>query len=145
MTIDPETLSFEARENPFKSASSGAGIQAARWMADQGIKTVLAARVGPNALKTLERAGITVITGVKGEIREAVENYRAGKLSYAAVIPAAVDAPSAKASFNSGARGGLGPGGECICTKCAKSIEHRHGVPCREEACPECGARMRRV
>ena len=144
MVIDPETLSFEAKENPFRLATSGAGIQAARWMADQCVKTVLATRVGPNALKVLRAAGIDVITGVSGEIREAVEDYRAGKLVHAAGIPDAVDTLSAKTSSNRGARGGLGPGGECICTKCAKSIEHRRGVPCREEACPECGDRMRR-
>jgi len=144
MIIDPETLDLETAENPFKSASSGAGIQAARWMADQRVKTVLATRVGPNALKALEGAGIAVITGVKGEIREAIKNYQAGKLEPASGGPDAVNTSCAKASLNSGAARGLGPGGECVCTKCATNIEHRHGVPCREEACPKCGARMRR-
>ena len=144
IVIDPETLSFEAKENPFKSASSGAGIQAAQWMADQCVKTVLATSVGPNALRALKRAGIEVITGVKGDVREAVENYRAGKLKPVPGGPDAVDALSADAFFNKGVRGGPGPGGECVCTKCAASIEHRRGVPCREETCPECGGRMRR-
>jgi len=79
IVIDPESFSFMAKENPFKSTDRGAGIQAAQWMADRRVKTGLASRVGPNALKVLKGAGITVITGVSGKIGEAVENYQAGK------------------------------------------------------------------
>ena len=141
MVIDPDTLAFEARENPFRTADRGAGIQAAQWMADQCVKTVMAGRVGPNAFKVLKRAGITVITGIQGEIREAVETYRAGEFLNPATIPEASDNAS---SSKKEARRGLGPGGKCVCPKCAISIEHRRGVPCREEACPKCKARMRR-
>jgi predicted Fe-Mo cluster-binding NifX family protein len=141
MVIDPDTLLFDVKENPFRTSSRGAGIQAAQWMADQCIKIIIAVRVGPNALKVLKKAGITVITGIKGEIREAVETYRAGKLVNPATIPEASDNPS---SSKKEARRGLGPGGKCVCPKCATGIEHRRGVPCREEACPKCKTRMRR-
>ncbi|MCK4792112.1 MAG: NifB/NifX family molybdenum-iron cluster-binding protein [Desulfobacteraceae bacterium] len=143
IVIDPETFSFKAKENPFKSTDRGAGIQAAQWMADRRVKKVLSSRVGPNALKALKAAGITVITGVSGKIGEAVENYRAGKALNSSAKPNVVNAQST-ASSNIGSRRGLGPRGECICTKCATSIAHRRGVPCRDEACPKCGARMRR-
>ena len=143
IVIDPKTFSFKAKENPFKSTDRGAGIQAAQWMADRRVKTVLSSRVGPNALKVLKAAGITVITGVSGKIGEAVDHYRAGKAVNSSAKPNAVNAPSA-ASSNIGSRRGLGPGGECICTKCTTSVAHRRGVPCRDEACPKCGARMRR-
>jgi predicted Fe-Mo cluster-binding NifX family protein len=141
MVVDPDTLSFEARENPFRTADRGAGIQAAQWMADQCVNTVMVGRVGPNALKVLKRAGITVISGIQGKISVAVEIYRAGELVNPATIPETSDNAS---SFKKEARRGLGPGGKCVCPRCATSIEHRRGVPCREEACPKCKAKMRR-
>ena len=36
----------------------------------------------------------------------------------------------------------MGVGGFCICPKCGEQIEHQHGIPCQEEKCPECGAKM---
>lgn len=39
----------------------------------------------------------------------------------------------------------MGPAGECICPKCETRITHRRGVPCQEERCPECDAKMLRV
>jgi predicted amidophosphoribosyltransferase len=36
----------------------------------------------------------------------------------------------------------MGSGGNCICPKCDSRIPHRDGIPCREERCPECGAKM---
>lgn len=38
----------------------------------------------------------------------------------------------------------MGPGGECICPKCEERLPHRRGIPCEEERCPKCGAKMLR-
>lgn len=38
----------------------------------------------------------------------------------------------------------LGPAGMCICPKCGEKHRHRRGVPCQEERCPNCGAKMLR-
>ena len=38
----------------------------------------------------------------------------------------------------------MGPGGECVCPKCEEKVPHRRGVPCEEERCPKCGAKMLR-
>ncbi len=38
----------------------------------------------------------------------------------------------------------MGAGGYCVCPKCGERINHRRGVPCQEEECPKCGAKMLR-
>ncbi|MHC1596356.1 MAG: hypothetical protein ACXQTO_05855 [Candidatus Syntropharchaeales archaeon] len=37
---------------------------------------------------------------------------------------------------------GLGPGGECRCPSCGTTAPHQRGVPCYQQTCPKCGARM---
>ncbi|MBW2992850.1 hypothetical protein KY345_06565, partial [Candidatus Woesearchaeota archaeon] len=39
---------------------------------------------------------------------------------------------------------GLGPGGECICTKCGATLPHKRGTPCMQMKCPKCGSKMER-
>jgi len=39
----------------------------------------------------------------------------------------------------------MGAGGECFCPKCNVTVPHQRGVPCQEEHCPKCGAKMLRV
>lgn len=39
---------------------------------------------------------------------------------------------------------GKGAGGTCVCPKCRERIPHKAGVPCQEEKCPKCGAKMLR-
>ena len=38
----------------------------------------------------------------------------------------------------------MGVEGDCICPKCGTKTSHRQGVPCQEERCPECGAKLLR-
>jgi predicted amidophosphoribosyltransferase len=38
----------------------------------------------------------------------------------------------------------MGTGGRCVCPRCDQTIDHQRGVPCQEERCPECGAKMLR-
>ena len=38
----------------------------------------------------------------------------------------------------------MGVGGYCICPKCEEKILHNRGVPCQDERCPKCGAKMLR-
>ena len=78
--INPDTLEFEAIQNPNISAMGGAGIQSAQLVADKEVTTVLTGNVGPNAFQTLRAAGIEIITGVTGSIRDVVALYKEGKL-----------------------------------------------------------------
>jgi predicted Fe-Mo cluster-binding NifX family protein len=79
LIVDPETLDTDAVENPYVSASGGAGIQAAQLVAAKGVKAVLTGSCGPNAYQTLSAAGVEVVTGVTGPIREATRSYLAGE------------------------------------------------------------------
>jgi len=38
----------------------------------------------------------------------------------------------------------MGSGGNCHCPKCDYQARHRRGVPCQDETCPECGAKLLR-
>lgn len=78
--VDPETMEFEAVENPNIASPSGAGIQSAQFIANREAKVVLTGSCGPNAFQTLQAAGIEVIVGVTGSVQEAVQKYKAGQL-----------------------------------------------------------------
>jgi len=76
---DPQTLQFEASENSSAMAGGGAGIATAQSIAEKGVQAVLTGNCGPNAYQVLSAAGIKVITGVSGTVRDAVESYQSGK------------------------------------------------------------------
>jgi predicted Fe-Mo cluster-binding NifX family protein len=78
LIVDPETMEFEAVENPYISASGGAGIQAAQLVAGKGVQAVLTGSCGPNAFQTLKTAGVKVVVGVTGTVREAARSYVSG-------------------------------------------------------------------
>ena len=81
LIVDTETLATEAIENANVALGGGAGIQSAQLMAEHDVKVVLTGNCGPNAYQTLNAAGIEVIVGVSGRIRDAVEQFKAGSLS----------------------------------------------------------------
>lgn len=78
--VDPETMRFEAISNVSASALSGAGIQAAQMVVNKGVNVVITGQVGPNAYQVLSSAGIKIVTGAFGTVREAVEAYKTGRL-----------------------------------------------------------------
>ena len=73
---DTDTLEFEAVKNSSMDSSGGAGIQSGQLIAEKQVKAVLTGNVGPNAFQTLKAAGLEVITGVSGNIKEAIEKYK---------------------------------------------------------------------
>jgi len=82
--MDTETMTSEGLSNTSMGAPSGAGIGAAQIVAGKGVEAVLTGAVGPNASAVLSQAGIKIVSGVKGTVREAVESYKSGSLQPAA-------------------------------------------------------------
>ena len=77
---DPDTMEFESLENSGAMAGGGVGIATAQTIAGKGIEAVLTGNCGPNAYQVLAAAGIKVITGVSGKVRQAIEDYKSDKL-----------------------------------------------------------------
>jgi len=113
--VDPETMEFETVENTSAMASSGAGISTAQVIVSKGVQAVLTGNCGPNAFGVLNAAGINVITGVSGKVRDAVQDYKAGKYGTSSQ-PNVSDhfgsggGPGTGASPGSGMGGGMGRG-----------------------------------
>lgn len=63
------------------NAPQGAGIQAARTVAELQVEAVLTGHVGPKAFQTLQAAEIAVYAGVSGSVRDAVDRFVANQLS----------------------------------------------------------------
>ena len=104
LIIDLDTMEFEALENANVALGGGAGIQSAQLMAEKGVSTVLTGNCGPNAFQTFGAANIQVITGVSGQVRQAVEQYKSGALSNTTT-------PNVQSHFGMGMGGGRGMGG----------------------------------
>lgn len=103
VVVETDDMSFEAVENPNAALGGGAGIQSAQMMADRGVKTVLTGNCGPNAHQTLSAAGINVIVGCGGTVKETVERFKAGELK-------PTDRPSVGGHFGMGGGRGMGRG-----------------------------------
>jgi predicted Fe-Mo cluster-binding NifX family protein len=77
---DPGTMDFQCLPNAAYESPHGAGIQAAQAVANQKVQAVITGMVGPNAYRVLSTAGIEIITGVSGTVRDAIQRYNAGQL-----------------------------------------------------------------
>jgi predicted Fe-Mo cluster-binding NifX family protein len=77
---DIDTFEHEAFENPALTASGGAGIQAAQFVAHNDVKAVISGNFGPKAYQTLEAAGIKMYSAHTRTVREALEDFKKGAL-----------------------------------------------------------------
>jgi predicted Fe-Mo cluster-binding NifX family protein len=99
--VDTETMAFQSIPNPAASAGGGAGVQAAQEVVDRGAQAVISGAVGPNAYQVLASAGVAVCVFEGGTVRQAVEAYRAGRLS-------SVGEPTGPAHGGAGMMRGMG-------------------------------------
>jgi predicted Fe-Mo cluster-binding NifX family protein len=77
--VDSETMKITAFSNPASQVTGGAGPAAAREINKYKVEVLLTGDVGGNAQKALEVAGIRIITGISGTVKEAVENFLASQ------------------------------------------------------------------
>jgi predicted Fe-Mo cluster-binding NifX family protein/ferredoxin len=78
LIVETDRLSYEALENPNAGLGGGAGIQSAQLVAQRGVRHVLTGNCGPNAYHTLSAAGIAVVAGCSGPVREVIARFTAG-------------------------------------------------------------------
>ena len=80
LLVDTEDMSCKVIENEQNfDLPQGAGIQAAQNAARHDPDVVLTGNCGPKAFKVLQTAGVQVVIGVKGVIRDVVQAYMEGK------------------------------------------------------------------
>jgi len=101
--VDPETMEFEALNNSSAMAGGGAGISAGQTIASKGVQAVLTGNCGPNAYQVLSAAGLQVITGVSGKIRDVAQAYKSGRFQ-------ASSEPNVADHFGMGMSTGMGMG-----------------------------------
>lgn len=103
LIVETDDLGLEVVDNPNVTLGGGAGIQSAQLMADRGVTHVLTGNCGPNAHQTLSAAGVAVIVGCSGSVRQVIEQFKAGRL-------APVGEPNVASHFGMG--GGADPGAD---------------------------------
>jgi predicted Fe-Mo cluster-binding NifX family protein len=101
--VDTETMQYEAVPNTSQSTPHGAGIQSAQIIANKGAKVVLTGNIGPNAYHSLSAAGIQIVTGATGTVRETITSYKKGDLRE-------TSSPTVGGHFGVGGGRGMGRG-----------------------------------
>ena len=85
VVVDTETGEATDVDNAQNlNAVQGAGVQAGSNVAGLGVTDVITGHVGPKAFRTLQAGGIRIHVGATGSVREALDQFQAGKLQQAA-------------------------------------------------------------
>jgi predicted Fe-Mo cluster-binding NifX family protein len=81
VVVDVESGAFGVHDNARNlNAAQGAGVQSAATVSDLGVDAVITGHCGPNAFRALKAAGIAVVVGAQGSVKDAVEQFKKGKL-----------------------------------------------------------------
>jgi predicted Fe-Mo cluster-binding NifX family protein len=81
LIVDTDTGQFTAHDNTQNlNTPQGAGIQVAQTVSNLGVEVVLTGNVGPKAFTTLQVGRIDVCTGASGTARDAIEDFKSGRL-----------------------------------------------------------------
>lgn len=84
LVLEPDGSLAEVVDNGTNvNAMRGAGIQAAKTLADRGVGVLLTGHCGPNAFTTLKAAGIKVGIEQSGTVREAFQRYLVNQVKFA--------------------------------------------------------------
>jgi predicted Fe-Mo cluster-binding NifX family protein len=81
LTVDPDTMEWQAVANPALNARGGAGIQAAQFVTNQKCEAVISSEFGPNAYQALNTAGIAMYSpGDCSTVIEAIQRFKSGEI-----------------------------------------------------------------
>jgi predicted Fe-Mo cluster-binding NifX family protein len=97
--VETKDMSFEVVANPSTSLGGGAGVQSGQLISKKGAEYLLTGNCGPNAFATLKAAGIEVVTGCSGTVRQAAERFLSGAWK-------PIEQPNVGSHFGMGTGGG---------------------------------------
>ena len=81
MIVDPESYEFEAVENTgARMQWITRGTATGKLVAGHNVDAVIAGHIGRKATKILKEAHVSIYTGAKGTVKQAVEALNEGKL-----------------------------------------------------------------
>lgn len=84
LIVDTDSYAVEIIDNSENiNAFKGAGIQAAATLSKCGAEVLLTGYCGPNAFKTLQAAGIKVVNDISGTVKDTVDAFNKGKVTFA--------------------------------------------------------------
>lgn len=80
IVVNTDDMSIETVDNENVALTGGVGIQAAQLLASKGVEVVITGKIGPYVGSVLTAAGIEVVTGQTGTVRQAIDDYKKGRL-----------------------------------------------------------------
>ena len=87
LIVDSESGETKAVKNEFASSATGAGTACAQIIFDEGAKTVISGKVGPNAYEVLKQGGIEIFLCPPGlVVRDALTKFKEGNLRKMEII-----------------------------------------------------------
>jgi predicted Fe-Mo cluster-binding NifX family protein len=92
LIIDPDTMEYDVFDNEHAALGSGAGVQAAQFVASKGAGAVITGHCGPKAMDVLVAGGIQVFAEQDGSINDVVSAYKNGNLTPTTVATSGVHA-----------------------------------------------------
>lgn len=101
--VDTETdpVKVQAQQNTSAASGSGAGIQAAQYIVQEGAQAVITGNVGPNAYQVLQAANVPLYQVQGMTAQAAVNAFKSGELG---------SMQGASKAAHAGMGGGLGQG-----------------------------------
>jgi len=73
--IDLDAASAKITVNANLSKGGGVGIATAQFAVNEGADTVVTGQVGPKAEQVLQTAGVRIIAGATGTVRDVIDRY----------------------------------------------------------------------